>query len=66
MWIPIEDCPDGCVIIEVLWLRYNCVKNTCSCDVHWDKSQGNPIPDFFRGVADLDVSMTLEDFTNDF
>jgi hypothetical protein len=52
MWELIEDCPSGCVQIEALYLEDDSIIEMFSCDVHWDKSQGKPIPDFFRLISD--------------
>ena len=47
MWKPLEDCPNGCVEVEVMYADGQ-VTQLCSCDVHWNISLGKETPYFWR------------------
>ena len=47
MWKPLEDCPNGCVEVEVMYADGR-VAQLCSCDVHWNLSLGKETPYFWR------------------
>lgn len=47
IWEYIENVPDGCIDIEVLW-HNNVMSTMCSCDIHWNIYLGKDIPDYFR------------------